>query len=167
MTEKMGYEKDKSFRRDYGVKSFRAKVGGIIYSFDSDGEYYVAVWLEYLRRKGRIRTWNREGMLYEFLESTHPKKYLPDFIVVEKDGTLVAVEYKTLLTLDHQAVKKLKRMALHYPSVKIDLVLDRITLGKGINKRASAAKYVRNVLDFSQIRRETKGEVKYIKPVKL
>jgi hypothetical protein len=168
--KKMGFEKDRRLKKDYGTTSFRAKVGDDVYKFDTDGEYYVALWLEWRKTRGAIRFWQREGSLYRFVGyDSGPQMYLPDFLTAESDGKIVVVEFKSAATLDQQAIKKLERMVACYPSVSVELIMDRITQGMAVNKRASASKYIRNhqILDFSEIKKETIHEIKYNRPVKL
>lgn len=92
--------------------------------FRSLWEANYALYLEWLKTQGEIKDWQYEPERYDFIYQDGKKLrslglgYLPDFRVVNNDGTFYLVEIKGY----KQGVLKLKRMKKFYPEIKIELV---------------------------------------------
>ncbi len=95
-----------------------------IYTFRSGWEINYAFYLQWLKDNGQIKDWEYEPERYQFidLKQTPPKAYgngyLPDFKVINHDGTWYLVEIKGRMQGKH----KLSRMRRFYPDIKIELV---------------------------------------------
>lgn len=96
-------------------------VGGKRCYFRSLWEVNYARYLEWLKQNQLILDWQFEADTFWF----HAIKrgvcsYLPDFKVIENDGSIVYHEVKGYM--DSKSKTKLKRMAKYYPSVKIVVI---------------------------------------------
>lgn len=93
-------------------------------NFRSGWEINYAFYLEWLKQRGEIKDWEYEPERYHFWRTEGNYKYeigngyLPDFRVTNNDGTQYLVEIKGY----KQGMMKLKRMAKHYPDIRIELV---------------------------------------------
>jgi hypothetical protein len=89
--------------------------------FRSSWEYYYAIFLEKLKREGKIKEWFHEIKCFWFLQIKRGvRSYLPDFLIIHNDGSEEYSETKGFL--DARSMTKLRRMAKYYPEVKIRLV---------------------------------------------
>lgn len=97
---------------------------GRIITFRSNWELNYSLYLEWLKLNDKILSWEYEPERYDFIayEGKHPyvvgPGYLPDFQVINNDGTFYLVELKGRA----QGMLKLKRMKKYYPKIKIELV---------------------------------------------
>jgi len=164
MTEKMGFETNRRIVRVMRNQPITATVGGQTCRFRSKFECNWARYLQWLTDRGVIQGWQYEVDLFLFPgEITAPVQYRPDFKVTEAGGVICYEECKGYH--DGATNKKFQRMAKHHPDVEMELVLMRIPKrkpGKGINRRKAAERYVRRIIDASEIFRQTRGAVKYI-----
>jgi len=145
--------------RQYNNQHITATVGEKKCHFRSKLEYQWAQYLELLKIHEQIVDWDYEPEVFYFLgERTAPVQYRPDFKVIENDGTIVWQETKGYH--DGKTNSKFRCMAKHYPGVVIELVLQRIpkhNKGIGANRRRIAEKYVRRIIDASEIFKQCKG----------
>jgi hypothetical protein len=114
--------KDRLGLKDTAYKQFWAIIGNKepIY-FRSSWEYYYAIFLEKLKRDGKIKDFAHEPKCFWFEGIKRGvRSYLPDFCVFHLDGSQEWVETKGLM--DSKSATKMKRMAKYYPDVKIRLV---------------------------------------------
>jgi hypothetical protein len=114
--------KDKLGLKNRTYKQFWAKIGDKepIY-FRSSWEFYYALFLEKLRREGKIIDFRHEPKCFWFENIKRGvRSYLPDFCVTHLDGSEEWCEVKGYY--DSKSKTKMKRMAKYYPEVKIRLI---------------------------------------------
>jgi len=154
----MSFEKNRRIVKVMGNRGERATVGGKTYYFKSQLELKWAQYLQFLKEHHNIIDWSYETQTFYFAgEKAAPVQYTPDFRVNEAGGDIIYQETKGWH--DGQTNTKLRRMAEHYPDVRIDLVLQHIPRkgSKGAHRRAIAAKYTRRIIDASVIFKQIKG----------
>ncbi len=106
------------------VAGGRRKDLGNIY-FRSSWEANWARYLEWLRQKGEILSWEYESRTFEFEGIKRGTRfYTPDFRVVTPDGQEEYHEVKGYM--DRKSATKLKRMAKYWPRVKIVLIDSKV-----------------------------------------
>jgi len=89
--------------------------------FRSRWEANYARYLEWLRKKDEIISWEHEPQTFWFLEIKRGmRSYLPDFKVIEKNGTEAFHEVKGWM--DQASRTKLNRMAKYYPHIRVILI---------------------------------------------
>ena len=145
-------------------KAVTATVGGKKCYFRSVLEYRWALYLEFLKKGNEIQDWFYEDTLLNFQNRGYkcgPFMYKPDFRVVEKDGKWVFQECKG--HHDGQTNSKLQRTAKCYPGTVMELVLQSIPKRsvKGANRRFNASRYVRRIIDASEIFRQCRGVINF------
>lgn len=87
----------------------------------SGWELVYARSLEWLKQKGSIKDWYYEPKTFWFDGVRRGVvSYLPDFLIINNDGTEEYHEVKGYM--DARSATKLKRMAKYYPEVKMVLV---------------------------------------------
>lgn len=97
------------------------EIGGVRKYYRSRWEANYARYLEWLKKRGEIRSWKHEPKTFWFLAIKRgTRSYLPDFEVVENNGTASYHEVKGWM--DDASRVKLKRMAKYYPEEKIVLI---------------------------------------------
>jgi hypothetical protein len=108
------------FKRNYYEAS-----NGKTYYTRSGWENNYCSYLDWLKTTGEIRDWEYEPLpRYEFIikEGSVFRAlslgYLPDFKVINNDGSFYLVELKGR----RQGMMKLKRMKKFYPKIKIELI---------------------------------------------
>lgn len=102
------------------VKNGTYLVGDKEMYFRSKWEANVALYLDYLKKQGEILDWQYEPMYYEFPIKHGVTRYLPDFAVTLKNGTLEVWEVKGYM--DSRSKTKLRRMGQFYPNIKVVLI---------------------------------------------
>jgi len=96
-------------------------IGGKTKFFRSRWEANYARYLESLKLKGKILDWEHEPKTFWFLDILRgSRSYLPDFKVINLDGTHYWVEVKGWM--DTRSKTKLKRFAKYYPDEKMEVV---------------------------------------------
>lgn len=104
------------------------EIGGIRKYYRSKWEANYAYYLEWLKQQGQIASWAHEPKTFWFEGVKRGcVSYLPDFLVVEKDGTEAFHEVKGWM--DARSATKIKRMAKYYPQVTL-IVIDSKAYGK-------------------------------------
>ena len=99
-----------------------ATVGGVRKYFRSQWELNYAHYLEWLKSKGQIKSWEHEPETFWFEGVKRGcVSYLPDFRVTENNGSIVYHEVKGWM--DDRSKTKIKRMAKYHPNVKL-IVID-------------------------------------------
>lgn len=89
--------------------------------FRSRWEANYARYLNWLVAHKQIREWEYEPVTFKFDWITRgTRSYTPDFRVVNRDGSREYHEIKGMMS--QKAATALKRMAKHFPNVKIVLV---------------------------------------------
>lgn len=114
--------KDRLGLKDTAYKQFWAVFPGKepIF-FRSSWEFYYAVFLENLKRTGKIKDWFHEPKCFWFEKIKRGvRSYLPDFLVIHLTDSQEYVETKGYY--DSKSQTKMKRMAKYYPDVNIRLV---------------------------------------------
>lgn len=150
----MGYEPNKRIVKEVNSRRVTAAVGGQKCYFRSILEYRWALYLQWLREQKQILYWAYEPFVYDFTSyayETGPYKYRPDFLVCEMDKTKVIQECKGYH--DGATNRKFQRTLKHFPDVIFELVLQRIpkNRSKGAARRHTASRYVRRIIDASEI----------------
>lgn len=158
--EMMGFESDKRIVKVMRNRPSTEIVGGKTCHFRSQLEWKWAQYLQFLKESGEIIEWNYEPRtFYFFNEKTAPVQYTPDFRIDTEDSHYWQ-ECKGYH--DGQTNTKFRRMAKHFPCEKFELVLQRIpkkSKHKGASRRRIAAKYVRRIIDASEIFKQMKGVI--------
>jgi hypothetical protein len=88
--------------------------------FRSSWEANYARYLNWLIKVGEIVSWTYEPDTFEFPVKRGNRFYVPDFKLVNRNGSIEYHEVKGWM--DPQSATKLKRMAKYYPAVKIVLI---------------------------------------------
>lgn len=89
--------------------------------FRSRWEANYARYLNWLKARGEILGWEYEADTFWFHEIKRGvRSYLPDFKINNKDGSVIYHEVKGYN--DAVSKTKLKRMAIYYPEIKIELI---------------------------------------------
>jgi len=97
------------------------EIGEIRKYYRSKWEANYARYLEWLRIKGEIQSWLHEPETFWFDGIRRGcMSYLPDFRVVESNGSVVYHEVKGWM--DDRSKTKIKRMAKYHPLVKLIVV---------------------------------------------
>ena len=165
--EMMGFEDNKRIVKVMRNRASTEVVGGKTCHFRSQLEYKWAQYLQFLKDNDKVIDWEFEPKTFDFQGKGYvkgPFMYLPDFKVVECHGcslckpTIIWQECKGYH--DGDTNSKLRRMAQCYPDETMELVLQRIPKKgghKGAGRRRIAAKYVRRIIDASEIFKQMKG----------
>jgi len=97
----------------------RSDLGNIF--FRSRWEANYARYLNFLKARGEIKSWDFEPKTFVFHGVTRGQlTYTPDFLVTESDGSHIWHEVKGWMTPESKA--KLKRMAAHYPDERLIVI---------------------------------------------
>jgi hypothetical protein len=112
-------------------------IGKEVKYFRSKWEANFALYLNFLKAQGEIKDWHYESKWFEFPVKHGTTRYLPDFEVMENNGTLTYYEIKGYMT--SRAKTQLKRMKQYYPKVK--LVLADAAYMKSLNKYRKLLKF--------------------------
>lgn len=97
------------------------EIGGYKKYYRSRWEANYARYLEWLKEKNQIQSWQHEPQTFWFLEIKRGvRSYLPDFKVIENNGDVVFHEVKGWM--DARSKTCLSRMKKYHPNVKIQLI---------------------------------------------
>lgn len=111
------------------------EIGGYRKYYRSRWEANYARYLEWLRERGEIRSWQHEPKTFWFDAIRRGvRSYLPDFLVVENSGEEVWHEVKGWM--DQRSRTTLKRMAKYYPGERV-IVIDGPQI-KAIDRKMSS-----------------------------
>lgn len=115
-------KKKKSKNNPYAhIKKGTLEIGGKTVKYRSGWEYHYCRYLEYLKSTGAIKEWYHEPKTFWFEGIKRGTvSYLPDFQVINLDGSHYWVEVKGHMTKKDQT--KLKRFAKYYPEETLELV---------------------------------------------
>jgi hypothetical protein len=103
-------------------KSEWRTIGGERSYYRSMWEANYARYLEWLRARGDIKSWEHEPKTFWFETIRRgTRSYLPDFRVTENNGAVIFHEVKGWM--DDRSKTKIKRMRIYYPDVKL-IVID-------------------------------------------
>lgn len=103
--------------------------------FRSAWEANYARYLQFLLEKKQIADWKHEPETFWFEKIKRGcRSYLPDFRVIETNGSVVYHEVKGWM--DDRSKTKIKRMGIYFPQIKL-LVIDSKSY-KEIEKKISA-----------------------------
>lgn len=101
------------------TKGYAPDIGQVF--FRSMWEANYCRYLDWLKHQGEIIDWAYEADTFIFHGVTRaPVTYTPDFKVTELDGSVIYHEVKGWM--DPKSKSKLKRMAKHYPHVRLIVV---------------------------------------------
>jgi hypothetical protein len=96
-------------------------IGGVEKYYRSRWEANYARYLEWLKQRGNIQSWEHEPETFWFESIKRGcRSYLPDFKVIEKNGETVYHEVKGWM--DARSKTKIKRMAKYHPLVKLTVI---------------------------------------------
>ncbi len=141
--DKMGFGKDRLFRRKFGNEPRHVMIGEREFHFKSKLEYRYAQLLEILREQGYYASWDYEPDVFTFEDEVRGAKiYTPDFRITLNSGDFEYHETKGMLS--GSDVTKFKRTAKYYPKVDITLVFMKSNKRQA-NRIRTAMKYVRDV----------------------
>lgn len=99
----------------------------------SEWEYKFACYLNFLRKQKQIKDWGYEQQIFEFPIKHGTTRYLPDFKILNNDGTHEWAEVKGYLT--SKANTQIKRFRKYYPKEKL-IVYDKDWFKSVKNKEA-------------------------------
>jgi len=108
---------------DWGTYQGWCNVGGRKYYFKSLWEKRYALYLDFLKRHGKIKrlvVWPSNQFYFDKIKRG-TKGYVPDFKVLFNSGAIEYIEIKGYM--DRKSATKLKRMRIYHP--KILLRVDR------------------------------------------
>ena len=129
--------------QDWHNQRVTATFNGKQCKFRSKFEYRFARYLEGLQKIGAIKEWDYEPKTFWFDGIKRGTcSYMPDFFVIEKDGT--EIYYETKMHLVAKDITKFKRMAKYHPGVNLVLMMHDNRKREANNMRL-AAKYVARV----------------------
>lgn len=155
MTERMGFEKNRRFIKEYNNQRVTAEVGGKEYHFRSKLEYKWAQYCQFRKEQGLIKNWAFEQTTFRFGdEKCGAVKYLVDFDILNLDDTFHYEELKGYLSGRDRS--KFRKVQKYYPDAQIDLIMQRIPK-KRPQGLLVAEKYVRRIIDAEKIFRQLKG----------
>lgn len=129
LESKVQYQKMVETQRNNGAhdrkhgswKSEWRTIGNQKKFFRSRWEANYARYLEFLRMNGNISGWEHEPKTFWFLSIKRgARSYLPDFKVINQDGSHYWVEVKGWM--DKRSKTKIKRFAKYYPEEKLEIV---------------------------------------------
>lgn len=106
----------------YGhVQSGWYDINGKKIYFRSKWEANIALYLDFLIRQKKIKSWEFEPDIYVFDKiKLGTRGYRPDFKVWNNDGTFHYEEVKG--HFDAKSLTKLKRMKKYYPDIKVNVI---------------------------------------------
>lgn len=106
----------------YGnVKSGWYDINGKRMYFRSKWEANYALYLDFLKSKGKIKGWKFEPEVFIFEKiRSGTRAYKPDFKIYNNNGTFYYDEVKG--HMDAKSLTKLKRMKKYYPDITVNLV---------------------------------------------
>lgn len=111
------------------------EIGGKRKYYRSKWESNYARYLEFLKSQGKIKDWFHEPKVFWFEGIKRGcVSYLPDFLVIENDGSEAYHEVKGWM--DDRSKTKIRRMAKYFPKVKL-VVIDSKGY-KALSKTAGA-----------------------------
>lgn len=97
------------------------EIDGKKYYFRSKWEANYARYLNFLKANNQIKEWHHEPETFWFLKIKRGvRSYLPDFKVIENDGSHHWIEVKGYY--DPKSLTKIKRFKKYYPEERITLV---------------------------------------------
>ena len=160
----MGFESNKRVIKVMNNRRVTETIGGKLCHFRSQFEYDWASYLQWQKENNLILNWEFESRTFNFQNHGYnrgPFMYLIDFTVTENDGHVLYQECKGYH--DGQTNSKFQRTLACYPDLSkndFELILMRIPKrGKGANRRRVAEKYVRRIVDASEIFKQIKGVI--------
>lgn len=125
-------------RANASWKSGWREIGGKRKYFRSRWEANYARYLEFLKLKNEIKEWEHEPETFWFEGIKRGcMSYLPDFKIINNDGTTEYHEVKGWM--DDRSKTKIKRMAKYHPAIKL-LLID-CTVYKSIQDKLSSLIY--------------------------
>ena len=102
-------------RREFKANQSWKEIDGRKIFFRSDWEYKFALWLQRLKEANAIKDWEHEPETFWFNEIKRgTRSYLPDFKVLNPDGSHYWVEVKGYM--DAKSRTKIKRFRKYYPN---------------------------------------------------
>jgi len=145
---------------DFHNEPTRAVIAGRTFKFRSRAEYRFAQYLQLLvdlkecfaaDPAEQYIGWDYETddcRFYFADETTAPVRYTADFVAYTRSGAKHIYEVKGWLT--SRDGTKYRRMAKHYPDVKLFLVLTQRSKRR-VHRRAIAQKYVERIIYLSEL----------------
>lgn len=146
-TEKMGFGKGRRFIVDWHNQPQNISLGGRSFHFKSKFESVWGRYLQQLYDLGVIEAWGYETKTFIFKGETRGLvQYTPDFYVKQDSEECYQ---ETKVHLIGKDITKYRRMAKHYPNVKLVLVMDR-PRNKEFSRLRMAKKYVYRLIYANQ-----------------
>jgi hypothetical protein len=109
-------------------------IGGYEKFYRSRWEANYARYLQFLKENGKITNWKHEPKTFWFDKIKRGcVSYLPDFLVIETDGSEAYHEVKGWM--DDRSKTKIKRMKKYYPEVKLVVIDSKVY--KSLSKSCS------------------------------
>lgn len=115
--------KNNAMSLKYRNKKCTWQLHGKLIKFDSVKEKRYAFYLEALKQKGYIQSWDREKKFNLIVNGQKICSHKPDFYVILKDGTKQVHEIKSRPTKTNAWIKTRKLFIALYPDIKY-IVID-------------------------------------------
>jgi len=128
-----------------------ATIGGKRNRYDSESECLWFCYLEMLKRSGYIQDWERKVPVFNFRPFgyyNNPRKYTPDGLIIENDGTKIYQEYKG--NPETYDISRIKRAFKHYDAVFDVIVNTRKKKPEIIAKMETAGCCIRRVIETKE-----------------
>ncbi len=141
MTEHLGFEQNKGFRKVYRNQPITATVGGKEYTYKSRTlELPFAQYLQFMKEAGQIKEWWYEQTTFDFPQAYI--KWVVDFDVRNNDDTFEFYECKGFMD-KADVCRKLYALRDNRPEVKMTLVFqDKKQMGRLTRRAAACCKRV-------------------------
>jgi Protein of unknown function (DUF1064) len=108
-------------RREFKANQSWREIGDRKIFFRSNWEYQYALWLQKLKEANAIYDWEHEPQTFWFNEIKRgTRSYLPDFKVINPDGSHHWVEVKGYM--DKKSQTKIRRFRKYYPTEQLVVV---------------------------------------------
>lgn len=112
------------------------KIGGRNIFYRSKWEANWARYLQFLKEYGKIKNWEHEPKTFWFKNIKRGVcSYLPDFRVIEPDGTILYHEIKGWM--DRRSITKIRRMKKYFPEIGL-----RVVRGEEYNEICKKLKHI-------------------------
>lgn len=154
MTERMGFELNRRFAKDYHNNPHTATVGGKECKFRSNLEHKVADYLELLKIGKIIKDWAFEQTIFRF-DNPILKKYIMDFDVIRDDGTFYYIEAKGMM--DKHGRDRITVLLTERPEVELWVVFQNKKDMTKFNRRL-ISKQCKRVCLISELTKGMKNE---------
>lgn len=156
----MGFEDPKLRpQKKYGNVPTSGTFEGVTYDFRSKGEYNWALWCQFRKEQGMIRSWYYERERIHFFDgSRNPRSYLPDFWIFGRAGKSHIEEFKGII--DSHCRSQFRKWVNERPE-PIHLIVARFNK-QNANGRRLSERYCERIIDMKECLKNLKGILQFI-----